>query len=306
MKWQDKLGFTLLELLVVMAIISILTSISLPALSRARESARSMVCASNLRQLGMTLAIYSSEADGRFPPLQRKMGEDCDRINRGTFMFDGRATYPEYLTDAEILVCPSDTLTNEEFERGLWTNRYRDGLPMDIDLEDRRLITGDTEMALDLGNWINPCLIDDSSYIYFPWMVKKEWVIDDATMDLSSEFETALGDMFRTGTTGRHRSIEFEDEQYETISILPLKQGIERFMITDVNNPASSHKSASRIPVMYDRIGMLATSLNHFRVGANILYLDGHVNFERYPSNEVYAITRAWFEYMTYRKERAL
>ncbi len=60
-------AFTLIELLVVIAIISLLVSILLPSLSRARDLARSVVCASNLRQLGIGFATYTSENDGVFP-----------------------------------------------------------------------------------------------------------------------------------------------------------------------------------------------------------------------------------------------
>jgi len=299
-------GFTLLELLVTISIISILTAMTLPALSRAQESARSMVCASNLRQVGMVLSMYASEADGSYPPIQRQRGMDCSEPNGGVFMFDGPAMYPDYLTDANLLVCPSDSLTVEAYDQGLWTNRFVMGLTPDINLEDRELITGDTDLALAAGDWVNPCLMDDSSYIYFPWLMKPKWFVDDATMDLSREFETALGDMFRLGLAGPIKAIEFEDEQFEKISMLPLKQGIERFMITDINNPAASHVGDTNIPIMYDRVGILATSRNHYRIGANILFMDGHVEFVRYPSYDHYPITRAWFELMTYRKDRRL
>jgi prepilin-type processing-associated H-X9-DG protein len=65
-------------------------------------------------------------------------------------------------------------------------------------------------------------------------------------------------------------------------SVLRLREGIERFFITDINNPGASAKAQSVITVMYDAIAADSANFNHIPGGSNVLYMDGHATFVKY------------------------
>jgi len=88
-------GFTLMELLVVIAVIALLVAILVPVSLRALEAARRTRCAGNLRQIAQALHVYLGDHRGTFPDLEwNRQYEQCEIL------------YP-YLKDPTVYVCPS-------------------------------------------------------------------------------------------------------------------------------------------------------------------------------------------------------
>lgn len=98
-------GFTLVELLVVIGIIAILTSIIMPALQEARDAAQRTKCASNLHQIYLTALAYANDGQGHVP---FDVDTDAAVFADTWSQMENRQLWQPYVTDPNIFYCPAE------------------------------------------------------------------------------------------------------------------------------------------------------------------------------------------------------
>lgn len=111
MKMQRSNAFTLLELLVVIAVIGILSALLLPALSQAKENGRRTTCANNLRQVSVAIRLYADDYADALPvlpvpnPYPNGVGAYYKQLVKGYLGLSGPASPTE-----KVFICPSDRI----------------------------------------------------------------------------------------------------------------------------------------------------------------------------------------------------
>jgi len=185
---------------------------------------------------------------------------------------DMETLFPEYLADMDVLVSPSFSAgadAVEVFDEGKTTWPQWEEIP-----------------GFSNDGTVLPCEVNVEPYYYNGYAVHRNFGQSNNEADLEA-FEEEAFERFELMETAP--KLRDEDWVFANGPIFGfdrfnrLREGIERFFITDINNPAASSQAQSDLVVMHSGIADEASHFVHVPGGATVLFMDGHADFVKWP-----------------------
>ena len=241
---RNNRGFTLIELLVVIAIIAVLMGILMPALRRARDQAKRMICAANLKTIGQALFMYAQEHDDHLPESLYKN-------------HDGKSPVTTYM------------MMNIDY--GFATTHT----PKD------RVDSLDMENTFNLGVLVTEGYLkaDSGEIFYCPGLnIRKDTAFHIADYGGESNWPMPRGDAHAPDRIRISYSYlpQSKVKKMET----PAPAGLEAFPAT-ATKPTQLHPGFSIVADLLRKPQDLAHRLGKGSSGANLLFSEGSVRFSR-------------------------
>ena len=266
--------------------------------------------------------MYSNESKGhKLPPLAPYGSVRGDTKSSHLLAAPhAAAIVPDYLIDLDISQCPSDLEVDSNWavvDIRLPANGDFEQWKQDA-LDAQDTVSYDYYLCAELGRsynykgyiatnvqeyygiWgattINPYV---ASFVNIMGIGQRQYKSYEDDLDIYDSFATWpifwVPNILANATPAKVASGEYSIGTAGSDTVYRLREGVERYLITDINAPPKTKQSQTKVPVLWDTFGSNASEgttsanavFNHIPGGSNVLYLDGHVKFvqygEKYP-----------------------